>query len=425
MNLRQDADTMIRHVLARVQPDTAVKDALTRMQLTGPITLVAIGKAAWSMANAAVEQLSDQVRDGIVITKYRHSQGPITNVRVLEAGHPVVDEQSLRATREALRLTTDLTDKDLVLFLISGGGSALFEDPMPGVELHELMDITEQLLRSGADITEINTVRKHLSQVKGGKFARHCAPAQIVSIVLSDVLGDPLDVIASGPAYPDASTSEQALAILERYGITTEEHIPAIIRQETPKALDNVETVITGSVTRLCSEAADIAGGLGYEPYILSSTVDGEAREVGQMFAALAREIRTGESSFLAPCALIAGGETVVRIKGSGKGGRNQELALACARGIDGLEDVLFFSLGSDGTDGPTDAAGGIVDGATAQKLRDTGCPIEVYLDNNDSYHGLLASGGLLITGPTGTNVNDLMVLLVSPRAIETGPNLD
>ena len=419
MNLRQDADTMIRHVLARVQPDAAVKEALARQELTGPVTLVAIGKAAWSMANAAVEELGDQVRDGIVITKYHHSQGPIPRVRVLEAGHPVVDEQSILATREALRLTAGLSEQDLVLFLISGGGSALFEEPMAGVELPELMAITEQLLRSGADITEINTVRKHLSQVKGGKFARHCSPAQILSIVLSDVLGDPLDVIASGPAYPDASTSEQALAILARYGIRTEEQIPAIIRQETPKALDNVETIITGSVTRLCTAAAEIARELGYEAFILSSTVDGEAREVGQMFAALAGEIRTGKSSFEPPCALIAGGETVVRIIGTGKGGRNQELALACARGIDGLEDLLFFSLGSDGTDGPTDAAGGIVDGTTAGRLRDTGCPIEVYLDNNDSYHGLQASGGLLVTGPTGTNVNDLMVLLVSPRETE------
>ena len=410
---------MIRHVLARVQPDAAVKEALARQELTGPVTLVAIGKAAWSMANAAVEELGDQVRDGIVITKYHHSQGPIPRVRVLEAGHPVVDEQSLLATREALRLTSGLSEQDLVLFLISGGGSALFEEPMAGVELPELMAITEQLLRSGADITEINTVRKHLSQVKGGKFARHCSPAQILSIVLSDVLGDPLDVIASGPAYPDASTSEQALAILARYGIRTEEQIPAIIRQETPKALDNVETIITGSVTRLCTAAAEIARELGYEAFILSSTVDGEAREVGQMFAALAGEIRTGKSSFEPPCALIAGGETVVRIIGTGKGGRNQELALACARGIDGLEDLLFFSLGSDGTDGPTDAAGGIVDGTTAGRLRDTGCPIEVYLDNNDSYHGLQASGGLLVTGPTGTNVNDLMVLLVSPRETE------
>ncbi len=413
MSVKEDAAELIRQVLHEVQPDEAVNAALAGRDFTGPITLIAIGKAAWSMANAAQARLKDQIRGGVAITKYGHSQGPIPGLEILEAGHPVVDQASILATEKALAATANLTESDQVLLLISGGGSALFERPMDGVTLEDLMDITEQLLKSGADITEINTVRKHLSKVKGGKYASHCAPAKILSIVLSDVLGDRLDVIASGPAYPDPSTSEEALAILDHYLIEVDPAIREIIGQETPKQIRNVETVITGSVTRLCEAAAQTGRKLGYETHILSSTVDGEAREVGRIFAALAREIRNGTSTFKAPCAVIAGGETVVRIKGSGKGGRNQELALACAKGIEGLEDLVFFSLGSDGTDGPTDAAGGMVSGKTAATLRQQGCPIEVYLDNNDSYHGLKGADGLLFTGPTGTNVNDLMVLLV------------
>lgn len=411
--LREDAGTMIKKVLEKVQPDAAVQAALEQKKLKGPLTLVAIGKAAWPMANAAWETLQNQIQAGIVITKYGHSRGPIGDFEIIEAGHPVVDESSLRGSRLALQMTSQLTSKDQVLLLISGGGSALFEEPEDGVALEDLMGITEQLLKSGADITEMNTVRKHLSKVKGGKFARHCLPARVYSVVLSDVLGDRLDVIASGPAYPDQSTGKEALEILKRYGIKTEPHIKKVIAKETPKDLDNVEANITGSVTRLCEAAEEVAGELGYKPYRLSTTLDIEAREAGQGFAALARKIKAGSSCFRTPCAIIAGGETIVRVKGSGKGGRNQELALAAARGMEGLEDLIFFSLGSDGTDGPTDAAGGMVDGKSARILAEQGCPVEVYLDNNDSYHGLKRCGGLIITGPTGTNVNDLMVLLV------------
>lgn len=260
---------------------------------------------------------------------------------------------------------------------------------------------------------EINTVRKHLSAVKGGKFAYKCGKAKIYAIVLSDVIGDRLDTIASGPAYPDSSTSQEALNIINRYKINISEDLKKVLQIETPKTVDNCETVITGSVTALCNAAASSAKQLGYNPIILTSTLDCEAKDAGKFFAAMAREIKNGENSFIKPpCAVIAGGETVVRLVGKGKGGRNQELCLAAAMGIKGLEDLVIFSIGSDGTDGPTDAAGGLVDGLTVDRIKATGTLPETFLDNNDSYNALKDSGDLIITGSTGTNVNDVVVLL-------------
>ncbi|WP_312653802.1 glycerate kinase [Proteiniclasticum sp.] len=414
MNISRDARGIIDQSIKSVKPDAAVISALEDRFFGGKVVIIAIGKAAFNMADAAYGILADQVTGGVVITKYGHAEGTIGNLDIVEAGHPIVDHNSVKGTKKVLEVTEKLGEKDHVIFLVSGGGSALFELPMEGVELEEIMDITDQLLKSGADIVEINTVRKHLSKVKGGKFAEHCRNTNILSIVLSDVIGDPLDAIASGPAYKDSSTSAEALDILRQYQIMVEPHILDVLKTETPKDVRNCETVIAGSVTALCRAAEEAASEKGYTPYLLSSTIDCEAREAGRFFSAIAREIRNGTSSFKAPCAIIAGGETVVKIKGSGLGGRNQELALSCAQGIEGLRDTLFFSVGSDGTDGPTDAAGGIVDGETAAKLRDSGIPLEIYLDNNDSYHALDRANGLIMTGPTGTNVNDLMVLLVS-----------
>jgi len=297
-----------------------------------------------------------------------------------------------------------------VLFLLSGGGSALFEKPL--VPKEELQDITGQLLACGAEITQINTIRKRLSAVKGGRFAQHCAPAQVYSIVLSDIVGDPLDMIASGPAYPDSSTCDQARDIANRYGLKLSAQAWRCLGQETPKALDNVTTVITGSVRELCSAAADAVRKLGYEPLLLTDRMVCQAKEAGSFLASVARtHAGTGIKR-----AFLAGGETVVRLTGTGKGGRNQELALAAAAGIDGLEGVCIFSVGSDGTDGPTDAAGGYADGRTAGKLRDAGMDLAASLENNDAYHALERTGGLIITGPTGTNVNDVAVVLVNPQ---------
>jgi hydroxypyruvate reductase len=299
-----------------------------------------------------------------------------------------------------------------VVFLVSGGGSALFELPSNGVTLSDIADITMQLLACGANIVEINTIRKHLSQVKGGRFALKCAPAHVLSIVLSDVLNDPLDSIASGPAYPDSSTVNDALEIVKRYKLKVHDSVMELMAQETPKVLVNVSTEITGNVNELCRGAKLAAEARGYETLLLTTVLDVEAKEAGGFLAAIARQIQKNGQPVKPPCAVILGGETVVHLRGSGKGGRNQELALAAAKGIDGLENTLVLSVGSDGTDGPTEAAGGMVTGGFAAACREMGISIDAHLSDNNSYHVLKAAGGLVVTGPTGTNVNDLMMVL-------------
>ena len=403
--LRQDADAIIRAAIAAVLPDEAVRRALKGRHFPGRVLLVAAGKAAWQMARAAVEALGP-VDAGVVVTKYGHVQGQLPGVACYEAGHPVPDENSFRATQAALDLVAGAKETDTVLFLLSGGGSALFEKPLiPG---GELQDITQQLLACGAGIVEMNTIRKRLSAVKGGRFALACAPARVYSIVLSDILGDPLDMIASGPAVPDRSTCAQAQAIAETYGLRLSGAARACLQQETPKALDNVETHITGSVRELCAAAAAACGQLGYQPVLLTDHLDCEAREAGRFLADIARtHAGRGQAT-----AYLAGGETVVRLTGHGLGGRNQELALAAAPGLAGLPAAVF-SVGSDGTDGPTDAAGGYVDGDTAAALAARGLDAGAVLADNDAYHALQAVNGLIVTGPTGTNVNDVAVVLV------------
>ena len=404
--LRRDADVILRSSLNAVLPDEAVRRALRDLRPgKGRVLLVAAGKAAWQMAHAAVETLG-RVDGGVVVTKYGHVKGEIPGVTCYEAGHPVPDANGFAATQKALELVQGLTAEDTVLFLLSGGGSALFEKPLlPG---GELQDITHQLLASGADIVEMNTIRKRLSGVKGGRFAQRCAPANVFSIVLSDILGDPLDMIASGPAVPDSSTCAQALAIAEKYRLNLSEQAKALLAQETPKALDNVTTRITGSVRELCAAAASACRARGYEPVVLTDRLCCEAREAGSFLASILKS-HAGQGRKLA---FLAGGETVVHLTGKGLGGRNQELALAAAPGIAGL-DAAVFSVGSDGTDGPTDAAGGYVDGESAAALAAKGLDVFEVLQSNDAYHALKAVDGLLVTGPTGTNVNDVAVALL------------
>lgn len=410
--IREDAFAIIQESLNAVLPEAAVIKALENKEFLRDVVVVAIGKAAWNMAHAAKNKLGNKVSKGIVVTKYDHSNGPIDGFEIIEAGHPIPDENSVRGATKAIDLVSSLNEGDQVIFLVSGGGSSIFEKPMEGVELEDIMDITNQLLSCGADIVEINAVRKHLSAVKGGRFALQCKNANIFSIVLSDVLGDRLDSIASGPAYPDKSTSEEALQIIEKYGLQVSKQLIEVLKNETPKVINNCETVITGSVSELCNAASKSANKLGYQSLLLSSTLDCEAKEAGKFMASIAREIKSFNSNFKTPMAVIVGGETVVRIRGKGKGGRNQELALSAAMGIEGLKDVVIFSVGSDGTDGPTDAAGGIVDGETSNRIRTSKIQPEVYLDNNDSYNALKLSDDLITTGPTGTNVNDLTVIL-------------
>ncbi len=408
MGIRSDADLIMKAALASALPDNAVKEALSKLpDNKGKKYVVAIGKAAWQMSKAASDFLGDKISDGVCITKYEHVLGDIPGIRCFEAGHPVLDDNSVSATKEAEKLVEGLSEDDLVIFLISGGGSALFEDP--AISLSELQDINKQLLSCGASITEINTIRKRLSNVKGGKFAKKCEPAKVFSIVLSDIIGDPLDMIASGPAYPDSATSEDALSIVKKYDLKLSDTVLSLLEKETPKELSNVTTHITGSVKQLCKAAMAESKSLGYEPVFLTAALDCEAREAGRFLSAIAREHAADGTSM----AYILGGETVVHITGKGMGGRNQELALSAAPGISGLSNVCVFSVGSDGTDGPTDAAGGIVDGNTAEVLKEKGISIDALLQNNDSYNGLKECDGLIITGPTGTNVNDIAVLLI------------
>ena len=404
--LRRDADAIIASSLKAVLPDEAVRRALKSfLPRGGRVLLVAAGKAAWQMAHAAVEALG-RVDGGVVVTKYGHVRGDVPGVVCCEAGHPVPDENGFAATERALELVHGLRAEDTVMFLLSGGGSALFEKPLlPG---EELQGITAQLLASGADIVEMNTIRKRLSGVKGGRFALACAPAQVFSIVLSDILGDPLDMIASGPAVPDTSTCAQAQAIAEKYHLNLSAQAKALLAEETPKALDNVTTQITGSVRELCAAAASACRERGYEPVLLTDRLCCEAREAGSFFGSIVRT-HAGQGRKLA---YIAGGETVVHLTGKGIGGRNQELALAAAPALAGL-DAAVFSVGSDGTDGPTDAAGGYVDGDTAAALAAQGWDVFDTLQNNDAYHALNAVEGLIMTGATGTNVNDVTVALV------------
>ena len=409
-DLRRQADYITEKAIEAVLPDEAVKRALEGRGFSGRVLLVAIGKAAYQMAKTAREILGDRIEKGIVNTKYDHVKGPIDGLECLEAGHPVPDKNSFSATGKAIELVSDLKAEDTVIFLISGGGSALFEKPLISGE--ELQDITTQLLKSGASITEMNTIRKRLSGVKGGRFAELCAPAGVYSIVLSDIIGDPLDMIASGPAYPDSTTCEEALAISRKYDLRLSDDARACLMKETPKELKNVETVITGSVRELCRAAQAACEELGYETEILTDSLDWEAKDAGKWLAGIAQEHRKTHHKL----AFIAGGETVVHITGTGLGGRNQELALTAAEGIAGMKAAVF-SVGSDGTDGPTDAAGGYVDGESAGEFLGKGIDIHEVLQDNDSYHALEEVGGLIITGPTGTNVNDFACVLIEPEA--------
>lgn len=409
MTLREDCEYIVKSAIDRVLPDEAVRRALSgRVFPDGRLLLVSVGKAAFTMAQSAYENLGHRLTGGIVITKHGYSRGAIGELEIYEAGHPVPDASSFAATERALALTEGLGENDTVIFLLSGGGSALFEKPL--IPAGELADITSRLLACGADIVEINTVRKRLSAVKGGRFALHCAPAKIFSVVLSDIIGDPLDMIASGPACADMSTCAEALAIAEKYSLALSKEALRCLNTETPKTVNNVETQITGSVRELCRAAEGACRELGYEPQIITDRLSCEARDAGTMLAETARE-HCADGKKLA---FIAGGETVVHLTGSGKGGRNQELALSAARYIAGLRGVAVFSVGSDGTDGPTDAAGGYVDADTARILREKGIDIDAVLRENDSYTALKLSGGLIFTGATGTNVNDISVVLIN-----------
>lgn len=404
------AQVIYSSAIYAVLPDNSVRHALSRTLFREKITLVAIGKAAWRMAYTGHCVLGEQITEGLVITKYGHSQGSISNFEIYEAGHPIVDERSLVATSAVLHLIERAKSRgDEILFLVSGGGSALFEAFLPGITLDYIHALNLKLLTCGADIHEINTIRKLFSAVKGGRFAEFCAPMKIFQFVLSDVIGDDLSVIASGPAAPYTANARQVQSINKKYNLCiTKDIINGRHTINTP----NVTTEIVANGKSMCEAAAQCAKKLGYRPYIMDCAATGNVKEVAERIFADALLTLKDDSMFSRPCALIYGGETTVHVKGSGKGGRNQELALLMAKNFTGLEGILFFSCGSDGTDGSTDAAGGIIDGSTWKRIKDSGANPCALLDDNDSNSALAVADALIITGPSGTNVNDLMVIL-------------
>ena len=383
------------------------------------IFVVAAGKAAGAMARAAEELFDGRIEAGIVVTKDGHDEGP-EGFETVFASHPEPDERGVEASRKVRELAESLGEGDLLLALISGGASALLADPAPPIEIGDLKRLTQNLLRSGADIGEINTVRKHVSVLKGGGLARLAAPAKILALLLSDVVGDAPSSIASGPAAPDTTTLEQTWAVLERYGIEPPRSIVNHLEdaEETPKpgdpVFDNVTNIVCGGGRHAVEAAAEKARGLGYEPLVLSTTMTGDARAIASVSAAVVREALASGNPAAPPCAVVSGGEATVVVRGAGTGGPNQEFALTLAVELDGVGGWAAFAADTDGNDGPTDAAGGLVDGGTASKMREAGVDPVRALEENDARAALEAGGALLATGPTGTNVNDLRVVLVS-----------
>ena len=390
------------------------------------VYVVGAGKATAKMALAVEELLDERITRGIVIVKRGHTV-PLRKLEIVEAGHPIPDQSGVNATETIVGLLRRTLESDLILCLISGGASALLASPRAGLSLQDKQQTTQALLNCGATIHEVNAIRKHISKVKGGRLAELAYPSTVISLVLSDVIGDAVDIIGSGPTAPDSSTFADCLSIIEQYGVG--KMIPGVVRgflqkgaageaAETPKAGDpifhKVQNLIVGNNRFALSAAKERAEALGYHAFVLSNSVDGEAKKVAVDHAAIAKDVLAGHGRVNRPACIISGGETTVTIEGDGLGGRNQEFALAAAVEIDGMAGVVVLGGGTDGTDGPTDAAGAIVDGTTLQRAREKGLDARDYLQRNDSYPLLKTVGDLLVTGPTLTNVMDLRLVLVA-----------
>ena len=436
--LHADARRIFAAGVAAVDPVAAVQRAVIRQDETlrvdgvaydlrryAHIYVVGGGKAGATMAQGLETVLGEQLTGGSVTVKYGHLV-PVARVTIQEAGHPIPDAAGVRGAEAIMQLARLAGADDLIFCLLSGGGSALLPAPSSDITLAEKQQVTSLLLACGASIDEINTIRKHISRLKGGQLSRLVAPATLITLVLSDVVGDRLDAIASGPTVPDPTTYEDCLEIINRYDLL--QHLPASVRThlqcgqaeaypETPKAADPAfthgQTVIVGSNRVALQAARETARSLGYEPLILSSCIEGETRDIARMHAAIVREIRQSGEPRAPPACVISGGETTVTVRGDGKGGRNQEFVLAAALDIAGLERVVVLSGGTDGTDGPTEAAGAMADGQTVARAQSLGLQPEVFLRRNDAYHLFEALDDLLITGPTGTNVMDIHLLLI------------
>lgn len=438
--LRKDARAIFEAGLMAVKPDVALRKHISLASGTLKIAahdvpvrdrrvfVLAFGKAAAAMAQTLEQILGEHLTAGIAVTKYGHAENFRSDkITLYEAGHPLPDENGVKAAQKVIELAHQAGEDDLVLVAISGGGSALLSMPAAGLSLADKQHTTDLLLKSGADIRELNTVRKHLSTVKGGQLAAAIAPAQHYSLILSDVIGDPLDFIASGPTVPDSTTFQDARTICEKYGLS--DRLSQAVRDylqkgvhgniaETPKQGDaifeNGACVLIANNLQAAQAAFDKAKELRYNSMILTTNLQGEARELAKLFPALARDLLERQDPVALPACIICGGETTVTVKGKGKGGRNQELALATLPGLAGLACCTLLSGGTDGTDGPTDAAGALVDDQSAAQAKQAGIDWQDYLAQNDAYHFFAQAGGLLITGPTETNVMDLQILLAA-----------
>ena len=437
--MRDDAVAIFHEGLQAVEPATAVKrycrleeDRLSINNWTFDlkkyhnIFIIGAGKAAAPMTAALEEILGERITSGIINVKYDHV-AELERVKLIEAGHPLPDKNGRRGAEKILNLAKDAQKDDLVLCLISGGGSALLPLPFPGLSLKDKQETIKVLLACSATIHEINAIRKHTSMLKGGRLAQAASPATLVSLILSDVVGDDLDVIASGPSVPDSSTFLQCMDIFSKYNIINKlpdavvNHIQAGVKgevSETPKDDDPVfektHNLIIGSNIETLMAAKHKAETLGYNVLVLSSMIEGETRHVARVHGAIAREIRKTGHPLASPACILSGGETTVTLKGTGLGGRNQEFALAAAMDIAGNKNIVILSGGTDGTDGPTDAAGALADTTTIERAVEMGLNPQHFLANNDSYHFFQKLGDLLITGPTNTNVMDLRIVLVT-----------
>lgn len=435
---RTDATAIFKAGIKAVAPDEVIKNSCyrendelklgdSRLNLNHfqNIYVIGAGKATAPMASAIEELLHDRIKEGVIIVKYGHTR-PLRKIKTVEAGHPVPDRNGMEGSRQIMGIAEKAGNNDLVICLISGGGSALLSLPVDGVSLEDNRVVTDTLLSCGANIHEMNTIRKHLSAIKGGRLAVAACPATIVSLILSDVVGDDLDVIASGPTVPDTSTFNDCIRIIDKYQIL--EKLPEPVRnhftaasegkaEETPKkdhpAFHKTKSMVIGCNYDAITAAGEEAKKRGYSTLILSSYVEGETESVAKVHAAIARQIHETGQPVSAPACILSGGETTVTLKGNGKGGRNQQFVLCCVRRIAGPFPTVILSGGTDGNDGPTDAAGAIADNLTLEKADGKNLKIDDYLKQNDSYHFFQKLNDLVITGPTNTNVMDIRLILI------------
>jgi glycerate 2-kinase len=436
--LRHSARLIWEAALHAANPATCIRDSVRidgdilsiggkHIPIRGRVIVIGVGKASAKMAQVVEEIIGSHISGGLVVTKYGHAL-PLQRIGLVEAGHPIPDAAGVRAVQETRELLQGLTREDIVLCLLSGGGSALWPAPAEGITLEEKQEVTSLLLRAGATVRELNAVRKHLSGVKGGQLARWAAPARVISLIMSDVIGDPVDFIASGPTAPDTTSFSDALAIIQKYGINVPDSVRERLQDgtrgrisDTPKPGDavfkNVENHVIANNRLLIDSAVEKARELRFNALVLGTEVEGEAKDVGLFFSAIAREIGRSGNPIPAPACILSAGETTVTVRGQGAGGRNQEMALAWAIAMSSRPSVAsacFASVATDGSDGPTSAAGGLVDQLTCARAVELGLMPDKFLGENDSWNFLKATGDLIVTGPTQTNLMDLQILLIA-----------